>query len=76
MPVKGHVRLRRHLFARQLTFVGSYMGAKSELLLAADGFFRGWYAPVVDSTFPLAEAAAAHRRLEGGHHFGKIVLTC
>lgn len=66
----------RHLFARQLTFVGSYMGSKSELLQAADGFFRGWYAPVVDMTFPLAEAASAHRRLEAGHQFGKLVLTC
>lgn len=64
----------RHLFARQLTFVGSYMGAKSELLRAADGFFNGWYAPVVDSTFPLADAAAAHRRLEAGEQFGKVVL--
>lgn len=66
----------RHLFARQLTVVGSYMGAKADLLQAADGFFRGWYAPVVDSTFPLEAAADAHRRLEAGHHFGKIVLTC
>jgi NADPH:quinone reductase-like Zn-dependent oxidoreductase len=66
----------RHLFARQLTFVGSYMGAKSELLQAADGFFRGLYAPVVDMTFPLAAAAAAHRRLEAGQQFGKLVLTC
>lgn len=66
----------RHLFARQLTFVGSYMGAKSELLQATDGFFRGLYAPVVDMTFPLSEAAAAHRRLEAGHQFGKLVLTC
>ena len=31
--------------------------------------------PVVDSTFPLAEAAAAHRRMESSAHFGKIVLT-
>jgi NADPH:quinone reductase-like Zn-dependent oxidoreductase len=66
----------RHLFARQLTFVGSYMGAKSELLQAADGFFRGWYVPVIHSTFPLAEAAAAHACLEAGQHFGKVVLTC
>lgn len=66
----------RHLFARQLTFVGSYMGAKSELLAAAEGFFRGWFAPVVDTTLPLARAAEAHRRLEAGHQFGKIVLTC
>jgi NADPH:quinone reductase-like Zn-dependent oxidoreductase len=31
--------------------------------------------PQVDSTFPLAEAAQAHARLEGGAHVGKIVLT-
>ncbi len=30
---------------------------------------------VVDSTFPLAQAASAHRRMEGGGHVGKIVLT-
>lgn len=31
--------------------------------------------PVVDSTFPLEEAAAAHRRMEASEHAGKIVLT-
>ena len=31
--------------------------------------------PVIDATFPLAEAAAAHERLEAGDHVGKIVLT-
>lgn len=30
--------------------------------------------PHVAETFPLGEAAAAHRRLEGGHGMGKIVL--
>jgi NADPH:quinone reductase-like Zn-dependent oxidoreductase len=65
----------RHLFARQLSFVGSYMGAKPELLQAADGFFRGAFAPVIDSTFPLREAASAHRRLEAGEQFGKVVLV-
>jgi NADPH:quinone reductase-like Zn-dependent oxidoreductase len=30
---------------------------------------------VVDRTFPLAEAAAAHAWLEGGAHLGKVVLT-
>ena len=31
--------------------------------------------PVIDSTFPLAEAAKAHARMESGAHIGKIVLT-
>lgn len=31
--------------------------------------------PVVDSTYPLAEAAEAHRRMESSGHIGKIVLT-
>jgi putative PIG3 family NAD(P)H quinone oxidoreductase len=30
--------------------------------------------PVIDSVFPLAEAAAAHARMEGGQHIGTIVL--
>ena len=31
--------------------------------------------PVMDATFPLREAAAAHRRMETSTHIGKIVLT-
>jgi len=31
--------------------------------------------PVIDSTFALADAAAAHARLETSDHIGKIVLT-
>ncbi|MDN4476006.1 NAD(P)H-quinone oxidoreductase [Demequina sp. SYSU T00192] len=31
--------------------------------------------PLVHATFPLAEAAAAHRALEAGEVFGKVVLT-
>ena len=30
--------------------------------------------PVIDSTFPLADAARAHARMEAGEHVGKIVL--
>jgi NADPH2:quinone reductase len=30
--------------------------------------------PVIDSTFPLAEAARAHARMESSQHIGKIVL--
>ena len=31
--------------------------------------------PIIDSTFPLAEAAKAHARMESSTHIGKIVLT-
>jgi NADPH:quinone reductase-like Zn-dependent oxidoreductase len=62
------------LFAKQLTIQGSYMGTKGELLRAARGFFAGQLSPVVDRTFPLAEAAAAQRRMEQSGQFGKIVL--
>jgi NADPH:quinone reductase-like Zn-dependent oxidoreductase len=31
--------------------------------------------PVMDESFPLEEAAAAHARMEAGDHVGKIVLT-
>ncbi|SPH24365.1 Phthiocerol/phenolphthiocerol synthesis polyketide synthase type I PpsC [Defluviimonas aquaemixtae] len=34
----------------------------------------GRLAPVMDSEFPLAEAAEAHRRIESSGHIGKIVL--
>ena len=30
--------------------------------------------PVMDSEFPLAEAARAHERMESSQHIGKIVL--
>jgi NADPH:quinone reductase-like Zn-dependent oxidoreductase len=64
----------RFLFTRQYSVMGSYMGTKAELLRAAQFFFAGQLTPVVDQTFPLSEAADAHRRLEKGEQFGKIVL--
>jgi NADPH:quinone reductase-like Zn-dependent oxidoreductase len=39
--------------------------------LFADGTFK----PVVDRTFPFAEAAAAHRYIQDRKNFGKVVLT-
>jgi putative PIG3 family NAD(P)H quinone oxidoreductase len=44
--------------------------AKALPLIAA-----GKVKPVIDSTFRLAEAAAAHARMERSEHIGKIVLT-
>jgi NADPH:quinone reductase-like Zn-dependent oxidoreductase len=64
----------RHLFARQLSLLGSYMGTFADLRHAAELFFAGVLRPVVDEVLPLAKAADAQRRLEEKQQFGKIVL--
>ena len=64
----------RHLFARQLSILGSYMGSKADLLDAAPLFFAGRLRSVVHAALPLAEARRAHEMLEASEHFGKIVL--
>jgi NADPH:quinone reductase-like Zn-dependent oxidoreductase len=65
----------RHLFARQLSLLGSYMGGKPELLRASELFFSGHVDPVVDRTFPLSETARAQAYLESSSQFGKVVLV-
>jgi NADPH:quinone reductase-like Zn-dependent oxidoreductase len=65
----------RHLFARQLTLLGSYMGTMGELHEVLQHVFAGWLRPVVDRVFPLSEVRAAHECLENSQMFGKIVLN-
>jgi NADPH:quinone reductase len=36
---------------------------------------QGRYKPVIDKLVPLEEAVEAHRRIDGGEHIGKIILT-
>jgi putative PIG3 family NAD(P)H quinone oxidoreductase len=73
------------IMRRRLTLTGSTLRARPVEFkaLVADEIDRmvwphvrdGRLKPVIDATFPLAEAAAAHRRMEAGDHVGKIVLT-
>jgi putative PIG3 family NAD(P)H quinone oxidoreductase len=72
------------IMARRLTITGSTLRPQSDLAKAriADDLRKvvwplieaGRLAPVMDSEFALAEAAEAHRRIEGSGHVGKIVL--
>lgn len=69
---------------KRLTLSGSTLRARSVEFksLVADELSRsvwphvaeGRLKPVIDMTFPLAEAAKAHERMEAGDHVGKIVL--
>jgi zinc-binding alcohol dehydrogenase/oxidoreductase len=60
---------------KQLTILGSTMGTREDFAGAYDLVAAGSARPVVDEVFPLAEARAAHERLERGEQFGKIVLS-
>jgi putative PIG3 family NAD(P)H quinone oxidoreductase len=69
---------------RRLTLTGSTLRPRDVLFktMVADEIARTVWPyvegnrlkPVIDSVFPLAEAAAAHARIDSGEHIGKIVL--
>ncbi len=58
---------------KQLDVLGSTMGAREDFAGAYELVAAG-ATPVIDTIFPLAEARAAHERLEAGEQFGKILL--
>jgi NADPH:quinone reductase-like Zn-dependent oxidoreductase len=60
---------------KQLTILGSSMGTKADFEGVYELVASGRAKPVVDSVFPLAEARAAHERMESGEQFGKIILS-
>jgi len=65
----------RHLFARQLRILGSYMGTMGELHEVLGHVFAGRLKPVVDRAFPLSDIRAAHEYLEKSRMFGKVIVN-
>ncbi len=73
------------VMVKRLTITGSTLRPQSDGAKAAIAreleeniwpmLADGTIAPVMDSTFPLAEAAAAHAKMETSKHIGKIVLV-
>ena len=72
------------MMTRRLTLTGSTLRPQSDLAKAkiAQALHNevwphlavGRIAPILDSTFPLAEARQAHAHMEASQHIGKIVL--
>ncbi len=60
---------------KQLTVLGSTMGTQADFQAVYELVASGRAEPIVDRSFPLAEAAAAHEHLEAGRQLGKVVLT-
>ncbi|MCI0405977.1 MAG: zinc-binding dehydrogenase, partial [candidate division Zixibacteria bacterium] len=65
----------RYMFAKHLSLIGSTMGTKKDFADVMGLVFAGKLRPVIDKTFPMAEARAAHERLEKGEQMGKITLA-
>jgi NADPH:quinone reductase-like Zn-dependent oxidoreductase len=59
---------------KQLTIFGSTMGTREDFEAVYELVGSGKARPVIDEVFALAEAAAAHERLEAGEQLGKIIL--
>jgi NADPH:quinone reductase-like Zn-dependent oxidoreductase len=70
---RGEIHLT-HLFAKQISVLGSYMGDFSELKEVVALLETGHLKPIVDRVYSIRDAQAAHRRMEAREHFGKIVL--
>lgn len=72
------------LLYRHLRIIGTVMKSRAQHVKHAmvARFGEAWLAhfadgairPVIDSVYPLEEAAKAHRRMENGASFGKIIL--
>jgi putative PIG3 family NAD(P)H quinone oxidoreductase len=88
IAVQGGARAEINMavvMSRRYTLTGSTLRPRSpqfKALLAQEIIRNVWSAvehgelrPVMDMTFPLADAAAAHARMEAGEHVGKIVLA-
>ena len=62
------------LFWKQFDILGSTMGTRSDLNAVLDLVWKGKLKPIIDKVLPLELAQSAHRLLETGDHFGKIIL--
>lgn len=64
----------RYVYYKQLQILGSTMGRKGDLITIFKFVEQGKLKPVIDRVMPLREVREAHRIVEEGKHFGKIVL--
>jgi NADPH:quinone reductase-like Zn-dependent oxidoreductase len=64
----------RYVFGKQISIVGSTMAPHQDFMTVMGLVFAGKLRPMISATFALERAADAHRLLESGEVFGKIVL--
>ena len=70
---RGVTEIRR-VFWKQLSIMGSTMGTPAEFRRVMRLVFEGSLQPMIHQVMPLEDAGLAHRILEDGKVFGKVVL--
>ena len=60
---------------KSLRVQGIYVGSRAMLDASLNAFAAAGLTPVVDRTFPFAQAKDAFRYLASAQHFGKVVIT-
>jgi NADPH2:quinone reductase len=63
------------IYHRQLRILGSNGGTYHDLTSALALVSNGILKPVIDTVLPLSQVHEAHRLLEEGDHFGKVVIA-
>lgn len=64
-----------HVFHKELSIIGSNSATRGELDQMMALIELGVLKPLVDRTFPLSEAAAAHAYVDERKQFGKVILV-
>ena len=64
----------RYIFAKHLSIIGSTMSTLADFKEVMDLLVTGKLKPILDTTYPLKDAAAAQIRLWQNKNFGKITL--
>jgi NADPH:quinone reductase-like Zn-dependent oxidoreductase len=65
----------RFIFGKHLSILGSTMGTRADFAAVMTLVFAGKLKPVLDRSYPLAEARQAQERLAAGEQLGKITLV-
>lgn len=64
------------ILRKSIRLDGVYVGSRAMFLDLLRCMSQHQMRPVIDSTFELADAVDAFKRLESGQHIGKVVITC
>jgi NADPH:quinone reductase-like Zn-dependent oxidoreductase len=66
----------RLFYTKQIVMTGALMGTRRQLQELVNFVVRKKIRPVIDSVVSLEKTGEAHKKMEAGQHFGKILIDC